>query len=338
VCVSQCVCLRIFVSLCVFVEDAGYHFFVMDFLEGGDLHRAVKSGKFDDKALLEMILAVADALAYAHEQGMIHRDVKPGNILLDSEERAYLTDFDLVLARDTTGGTRTKGGMGSFIYAAPELMANAKKAGAQADIYGLAMTTLFTLFGDDLPMDVMRDAPGFVSDLDINATLKRILKRAVAWNAEERFFSMRVFCDEVRASMQDEPSPEVLVPKPYPPNLGGKIMALEESLPWGKPLLERFTQDGCFLTNVSHTRDRERWFLQIRVPEKTHDEYGTAPEVLILATGRKVHGKDLRAAKGPRRNNLTFSGGNWDIWQGAMRAHSLLCNRRATQSKCPSYP
>ena len=77
---------------------------------------------------LRVVLEVGKALAHAHGQGVIHRDVKPANILLDLDDRPKLTDFDLVRAADTTGGTRTAM-MGTFLYAAPEAMADGKAGG-----------------------------------------------------------------------------------------------------------------------------------------------------------------------------------------------------------------
>ena len=87
---------------------------------------------------------VAEALHSAHEQGVIHRDIKPANILLAEDGTAKLADFDLVRAGDTTGGTRT-GALGTFIYAAPEAMTDAKQAGPPCDIYGLGMTAVSLL-------------------------------------------------------------------------------------------------------------------------------------------------------------------------------------------------
>nr|MDJ0837252.1 serine/threonine-protein kinase [Acidobacteriota bacterium] len=130
-------------------EDEGFPFFVMAYQAGGNLHDRVLQGKLDEAAVLAVIRTIGEALVYAHQHDLVHRDIKPGNILLDGQGRACLTDFDLVKAADSTGGTRTRTGLGTFVYAAPELMAEAKDAGVAADIYGLGMTTLFALYGKD---------------------------------------------------------------------------------------------------------------------------------------------------------------------------------------------
>lgn len=131
--------------------DGGFHYFVMELLTGGDLASAVMTGKVPKDRVVPLILKIGEALTFAHEQvdGFIHRDVKPPNILLDEEGNPKLSDFDLVAAKDTTGGTRT-GAMGSFLYAAPELLSRPQEADHRADVFGLGMTALFCLHGEPL--------------------------------------------------------------------------------------------------------------------------------------------------------------------------------------------
>ena len=108
-------------------EDRGYYFFVMEYLDGGDLRAGILEGRVISDDMVSIIREVGMALEHAHEHKIIHRDVKPSNILLDHRGRAQLTDFDLVLADDTTGGTPGDA-MGTFIYSAPEVLGDATKA------------------------------------------------------------------------------------------------------------------------------------------------------------------------------------------------------------------
>ncbi|MCP3964595.1 MAG: protein kinase [bacterium] len=165
------------------LEDGGYHFFVMEYVEGGDLRQAVLDGRLTDLAILRDI---AHALDFVHQKGIVHRDVKPANILLTLDGHAKLTDFDLVRAFDTTGGTRSGSMLGSFLYMAPESMHQAKDVDSAADVYSLAMTAAFVLHGEELPPTALRDPGGFFDRLEVPQPARDVLERASSWEPEER--------------------------------------------------------------------------------------------------------------------------------------------------------
>jgi two-component system nitrogen regulation response regulator GlnG len=167
-------------------EDGGFYYFVMEFVPGGNLREAVLARRLKRDDVLPLILQIGEALALAHSRGMVHRDIKPANILLDEGGNARLTDFDLVGAHDTTGGTRT-GALGTVIYAAPECLDKPQEATARADVYGLGMTAIFCLCGRDLSMDVFRDPDRLISKLDCSISTRDVLRRAVAWEPSDRF-------------------------------------------------------------------------------------------------------------------------------------------------------
>lgn len=178
-------------------EDDGFHFFVMQCLSGGDLEHAVLEGRLSREAAVEVVLQAGDALELAHKKGLVHRDFKPSNILLDENRQAYLTDFDLVWAEDTTGGTRT-GGIGTFIYAAPEATADAKRIDKRADVYSLGMTLAFVLCGRRLSHEAIRQTDAFIERLDCPRSLRKVLKRSLAVDAKNRYGSVAALCNAVR--------------------------------------------------------------------------------------------------------------------------------------------
>ena len=183
------------------LED-GHHFFTMEFFSRGDLRRAVLAGELPPDRCLDIVLQVAETLEFAHSYGVIHRDVKPDNILLDRDFHPKLTDFDLVRAFDTTAGTRSNSWLGTFVYAAPEVMADAGDAGPPADVFGLGMTALFALRGADLTIREFRDTRPAVQDLECSQAVRNTISRAIEWELEKRFASVGEFRQELKRSLQ----------------------------------------------------------------------------------------------------------------------------------------
>jgi tRNA A-37 threonylcarbamoyl transferase component Bud32 len=174
--------------------EEGHYFFVMEYLPGGDLRQAVLSGVVSPDRAADLILSVGRALTFAHGRRLIHRDIKPANIVLDAGGAPKLTDFDLVWAADTTGGTES-GMMGTYVYAAPEMMQRPQDVDARADVYSLGMTAVFAFHGKDLPgNEVLRNTEAFIKRLAVPARVKKVLCRAVALEPSERYQSVDEFC------------------------------------------------------------------------------------------------------------------------------------------------
>lgn len=181
-------------------EDGGFHYFVMELVPGGNLRDAVLGGRVEKAIALPLLLRVCDAVAEAHAKGMVHRDIKPSNILLDDRRNPKLTDFDLVGAADTTGGTRT-GALGTLLYSAPECLDRPQDATPRADVYGLGMTAIFCLLGQELPRSILRTAVPTIAKLSCSSEMQSVLTRAVAWEPEERFADAHAMGAALRAAM-----------------------------------------------------------------------------------------------------------------------------------------
>ncbi len=158
-------------------EHDGFHYFVMEYLSGDDLAKAIKDDALDAMDKLRVIIEVGAALRFAHQRNLIHRDVKPENILLNNSHQAKLTDFDLVWAADTTGGTNSKAGFGTYLYAAPEQLTDAGKVTSSVDVYGLAMLAIFLLIGK-IPIWFREYRQQFIYTLPISHDAQRILDHA----------------------------------------------------------------------------------------------------------------------------------------------------------------
>lgn len=137
-----------------FGRDGETRYLVMEFVEGESLGQKIeRDGRMDEKEAIRIIAQVAEGLHSAHKQGMIHRDVKPDNILLTSEGVARITDLGLVKELDADLNlTRTGRGLGTPHFMAPEQFRNAKKADARCDIYSLG-ATLYMMVTGELPFE-----------------------------------------------------------------------------------------------------------------------------------------------------------------------------------------
>ena len=131
-------------------DEDGKQFIVFEVIEGENLKELVeRGGPLPVRRALELGLQVGRALAFAHGQGLIHRDVKPQNVLLNDEGRAKVTDFGIARSLDAVGHTETGTVLGTSHYIAPE-QARGEQIDAQTDIYSFGVV-LYELLTGELP-------------------------------------------------------------------------------------------------------------------------------------------------------------------------------------------
>ena len=123
-------------------EAGGYHYFVMEYVEGKTIADDIAEGLFGEKEAIEVIIQVTHALAHAHSHGLVHRDVKPKNIMINQQGVVKLADMGL--ARETTDieAAQSEAGKayGTPYYIAPEQIRGKIDIDGRADIYGLGAT------------------------------------------------------------------------------------------------------------------------------------------------------------------------------------------------------
>jgi serine/threonine protein kinase len=197
-------------------DDDGFLYFVMELIPSGNLHEAVLDGRksaADAVPIMQRILAILEQ-AHSHPSRCVHRDIKPNNVLLTLDGELKLTDFDLVTANNTTGGTRT-GMLGTVVFAAPEQLFRPQDADHRADIFGVGMTGVFVIFGDDLPLlawkrpeefiDGRLEIPEDVSDVaSFLLTDGKVKKRKAEGNGEPTpppRYSLKQMFDEFFAAI-----------------------------------------------------------------------------------------------------------------------------------------
>ena len=162
----------------------GHRYFVMEFVEGTDLHRILHGPGLNPAQALELISQVCDALHYAHSKGVIHCDIKPGNILVTADGRAKLADFGLArpIAEATSVLTGTHTLMGTAEYMAPEQ--HDGHADQRVDIYALGVM-LYEMLTGQRPSGVF-DPPSHRVQVDIRR-LDGVVLKALQNEPERRY-------------------------------------------------------------------------------------------------------------------------------------------------------
>ncbi|MEZ5964540.1 MAG: bifunctional serine/threonine-protein kinase/formylglycine-generating enzyme family protein [Planctomycetota bacterium] len=162
------------------------------------------------RLVLEALAQVLDALQHAHDQGVLHRDVKPSNVLVDVTGRAVLIDFGLAHVAAATTITRTGDTLGSLPYMAPELLRSSGEASVASDIYAVG-ATLHHALGLQLPFvganaegvrhGILHSAPRPLIDLDpgLPAAVAHICGQAMSPEPVRRYRSAATFAEDLRS-------------------------------------------------------------------------------------------------------------------------------------------
>jgi eukaryotic-like serine/threonine-protein kinase len=191
-------------------ESGASPYLVMEFVEGESLGRRIeREGAIPEMEAIRIIAQVAQGLHRAHKQNLIHRDVKPDNILVTPDGVAKLADLGLVKETDTDLNlTRTGRGLGTPHFMAPEQFRNAKNADARCDIYSLG-ATLYQMVTGELPFRSNGPLEAWMKKVQNDLTPPRKLtpslsdrvdwaiRRAMAAQADHRPSSCREFVEDL---------------------------------------------------------------------------------------------------------------------------------------------
>jgi hypothetical protein len=196
------------------------YYYSMEFMPSGNLTRRMDRGKIPIDAAMELFTPICDAMAYAHERGVIHRDLKPANILLNPAGKPVISDFGIAKVLDLERTSLTQSGeiLGTIAYLAPEQRFSSKNVNRRADVYALGAILYEMLMG--FPPLGKFPWPGDVQPA-FPESLQSILGKCLAIDANDRFDHAGMLLSELEK---------------WPEYQGKRNLALVPEVPAKKPI------------------------------------------------------------------------------------------------------
>jgi serine/threonine protein kinase len=193
-----------------FGQEAGVPYLVMEFVEGESLGQKIeREGRLSETEAIRLVAQVAQGLHRAHKMGLIHRDIKPDNVMVTPDGVAKLTDMGLVKEIDTDLNlTRTGRGLGTPHFMAPEQFRNAKNADLRCDIYALG-ATLYMMVTGELPFRSSGPLDAWMKKMhndllpprkvvpSLSERIDWAIRRAMSADPEQRPTSCREFVEDL---------------------------------------------------------------------------------------------------------------------------------------------
>jgi tRNA A-37 threonylcarbamoyl transferase component Bud32 len=196
-------------------EDGGHPYIVFEYVEGETLkQRIAREGALEPQEAIAYAIEIARGLSVAHARNMVHRDIKPQNVLIDAEGRAKLTDFGISRQLEQDGMTATGRVLGTTDYVAPE-QAMGRKVDPRSDVYSLGVVLYEMLVGqvpfsadsqvgvamkhvnEELP-DVQRRRP------EVSAAVALVVERATAKDPDQRYQHVGEMIDDLETALEVE--------------------------------------------------------------------------------------------------------------------------------------
>ncbi|MBN1992077.1 MAG: protein kinase [Anaerolineae bacterium] len=212
----------------------GYAYLAMPLVEGQSLaDRLAQVERLDETTAADIAWQMADALHYAHQQGVIHRDVKPSNILLTGDNQALLTDFGVALALDAPALTQAGHTVGTPLYMSPEQAAGAERIDGRADLYSLGVVLYHMVAGQPpfqgntpqiLHAHVYQTPPSPSTLAQVSPALEKIILQALAKETSARFQTGAALA-EALARLSSQPATKTYIASVQTPRLAKATLA-----------------------------------------------------------------------------------------------------------------
>jgi serine/threonine protein kinase len=200
-------------------EDDGKTFIAMEFVEGESLRERIRKSPIELEEALEMAIQAAEGLAEAHNKGIVHRDIKSANIMIDEKGQAKVMDFGLAKVAGGTIITKEARTMGTAPYMSPE-QASGETVDHRTDIWSLGVV-LYEMLSGDLPFkgeneasilySVVHEEPKYFKDMkaDIPPEVEQIISRALKKKLDSRYSSAAEMSEDLKAYLNSLRAPDV---------------------------------------------------------------------------------------------------------------------------------
>ena len=210
-------------------EDDGNFYIVMEYIKGQTLKQLIKKrGKLTPAETVDIISQLTDGLAHAHDSYIIHRDIKPQNIMILEDGMVKITDFGIAMAINASDLTQTNSVMGSVHYLPPE-QASGKGSTIKSDIYSLGIMMYEMLAGTmpfkgetavEIAMKHLKNPMPSVRKENPNVpqALENIILKATAKNTKNRYNNVREVYDDIKTCLDKSRKDEKRIVFKYPEN------------------------------------------------------------------------------------------------------------------------
>ena len=260
-------------------EEDGQYYIVMEYIEGKTLKQLLKKREtLTLPEVIDIMLQLTDGLAHAHESYIIHRDIKPQNIMILDNGLVKITDFGIAMALNATQLTQTNSVMGSVHYLPPE-QANGKSATVKSDIYslGILMYELITgsvpFKGDNAVEIALKHMKEKIPSIrkqnpTIPQSVENIVIKATAKNPRNRYDSVKEMHDDLEVCMEKENAKKVTFEYP------------ENDIDDSEPITKKKEKNKIEKPNVEYTEKKEESIGEdiLETPKKRNT-------VILLLTG-----------------------------------------------------
>jgi Tol biopolymer transport system component len=319
-------------------QEGGSYYFVMEYLEGQTLTEVIRQqGPLPPDEVLSILQPLAEALDYAHYQGLVHRDIKPGNIIVGPGGQATLTDFGIARAAQETRLTGTGTLVGTPQYMSPEQVKGLTVDG-RSDLYSLAVLAYEMLRGQapfqaeitpallykvvhELPPPIRQARP------DLPAEVEGVLAKALAKEPGERYATVSAFVDTLGRALAGE-EVEGIVARPEVPAwmwalAGVAVLALVMGVVMAVGGGER-PVPGTTLTAVVAVAQATSMPRPTTAPEDASTTDSSLEPYLVFASDRSGKREVYRLTRAGEVVRVTHTLGNGESWWSALAPDGTL--------------